>query len=486
MNRWCFGLLTIFFTTGSTFSASNDRDSAALMTASTGFARSAPPSMLSAAAPPSDTPGRAPQGLTQTDVEETRATAPVDADVEAGRAATREHRVRGRDPAAVPDADLPAVWIGVRVTPVPAPLAAHIGPAGALVANIVKGSPADDAGLARYDIIVKFAGHEIAGPSDLPAVVAKATPGEPVAVQVIRAGAPRELRITPRKRPSGPPGEMKYPEPEEEALVRDDLLLHGLRVRPDLDGEWLVEDLGPLPEIPDILREFSKGLWDSASRGPSTLPSVPFLRRLRPFVSPSEDFLADARVEIRISRRTDDERIEIARDADGTFTVTREDADGQRNKATYDSEEALAEGDPAAHELFIAHVRSGPVALLRVRPNPDALPQWRREFQTDVERKLREALERAKQSRTEALRELNRARERATEAWEQARREYRRYLRPGRDDARTLIARIDPSGAITILERRADKETKYRFDSIEDLRAAEPELHEQLRELLPQ
>ena len=478
MSHWCVGLLTVFAATWLTAPQPIDPDPASVVVEPTGYVAGTPEPLATADGAGDDEAGRAAQGAPQTGVEvlaaEARGGDPAD-----GRPAVREYRIQRRVRTPEPGADLPKVWIGVRVTPVPAPLAAHIGSAGAMVANVVKGSPADAAGLEQYDVIVKFAGREIAAPQDLPTTVGAATPGEAVAVQLVRKGATMNLTIAPQNRPSGAPGELKYPEPEEDTLVQDYLRLRGLTLQPGPEGQWLLQDLGSLQEMPDVLKELTQKFIDVEPPAPPAPPGAP--QPPTPwffFGGPDDDAPADARAEIRIAVRTDGHRTEIERDADGKFTVTRVDAEGQKKEATYDSEEALAEGDPAAHALYRTHIRSERRAFLWTRPAPDAVQKWRQEFQVDVEKKLREALEPSTEAR--------RARERATEAWEQARREYRRYLRPGRDDAQTLIARLDASGAITVIEKSGAKETKYRFDSIEDLKAAEPELYERLRELLPQ
>jgi len=55
-------------------------------------------------------------------------------------------------------ADDPA-WLGVRLGPIPEALAAHLKDArGAIVDDVVQGSPAEKAGLKRFDMIVAVGG----------------------------------------------------------------------------------------------------------------------------------------------------------------------------------------------------------------------------------------------------------------------------------------------------------------------------------------
>jgi serine protease Do len=66
-------------------------------------------------------------------------------------------------------------------------------PAGALVASVEKGSPADKAGLQPGDVIHAVDGRAIMASGDLPAQISLATPGQKVQLQVWRQGRDMEL-----------------------------------------------------------------------------------------------------------------------------------------------------------------------------------------------------------------------------------------------------------------------------------------------------
>jgi serine protease Do len=66
-------------------------------------------------------------------------------------------------------------------------------PAGALVASVEKGSPADKAGLQPGDVIHAVDGRAIVASGDLPAQISLATPGQKVQLQVWRQGRDMEL-----------------------------------------------------------------------------------------------------------------------------------------------------------------------------------------------------------------------------------------------------------------------------------------------------
>ena len=66
-------------------------------------------------------------------------------------------------------------------------------PEGALVSNVEKGGPADQAGLLSGDVIRKVNGQAIVSSGDLPAVIGMAAPGDSVKLEIWRQGASKEL-----------------------------------------------------------------------------------------------------------------------------------------------------------------------------------------------------------------------------------------------------------------------------------------------------
>jgi serine protease Do len=66
---------------------------------------------------------------------------------------------------------------------------------GALVAEVMKGSPAERAGIKTGDVIVEFNNKEIKDSSDLPAMVARVAPGTSVPLKVLRDGKDISLPI---------------------------------------------------------------------------------------------------------------------------------------------------------------------------------------------------------------------------------------------------------------------------------------------------
>jgi serine protease Do len=87
-------------------------------------------------------------------------------------------------------------WLGVSAQQVTPDLAAALGlpdPIGALVNGIVKGGPAEKAGLLRGDVIIELDGKKILDPSELPRMVAFGHIGKTVTLKIIRKGNPEEI-----------------------------------------------------------------------------------------------------------------------------------------------------------------------------------------------------------------------------------------------------------------------------------------------------
>jgi PDZ domain len=87
-------------------------------------------------------------------------------------------------------------WLGVDTTFFPQ--------AGAIVVNVVPGSPADTAGLVPGDIITEINGHPIQGPNDLQSALAGMRVGQQVTIGYEQGPSAYTAQVTLRSRPSGP------------------------------------------------------------------------------------------------------------------------------------------------------------------------------------------------------------------------------------------------------------------------------------------
>jgi len=89
-------------------------------------------------------------------------------------------------------------WLGVAVQPITPELLRAFdlkNEKGALVAQVTPGSPADEAGLERGDVIVRFAQQQIQKMRELPRIVSNTPVGNKVDVEVIRKGRSETLHV---------------------------------------------------------------------------------------------------------------------------------------------------------------------------------------------------------------------------------------------------------------------------------------------------
>jgi serine protease Do len=144
-------------------------------------------------------------------------------------------------------------WLGIAIQDVTDELASSFGVRereGVLVADVMKGGPAEAAGLRAGDVIVELSGTKIREVPDLQRRVAAVAPGQTVAVGVVRDGTTERLNVRI--------GEM----PGEEPVVVD--------AAPEPEGFGLqVEALTPdAAERLDVPFSYGLLVTDVASGGP--------------------------------------------------------------------------------------------------------------------------------------------------------------------------------------------------------------------------
>jgi len=89
-------------------------------------------------------------------------------------------------------------WLGVSIQEVTPELAKSFGlkeKKGALVAQVVSGSPAEKAGIEQGDVIVEFDGKEITDSKDLPRIVASTPVGKAVTIKLSRSGKALDRQV---------------------------------------------------------------------------------------------------------------------------------------------------------------------------------------------------------------------------------------------------------------------------------------------------
>ncbi|MFB3145836.1 MAG: PDZ domain-containing protein, partial [Nitrospirales bacterium] len=96
-------------------------------------------------------------------------------------------------------------WLGVSIQQLTPELADQFGSpdaSGALVGDVVSGSPAENAGLQRGDIIRHYNGTKVKDPTHLRSLVAETSPGTSASVSVLRHNSPQELSVAIGELPS--------------------------------------------------------------------------------------------------------------------------------------------------------------------------------------------------------------------------------------------------------------------------------------------
>jgi Do/DeqQ family serine protease len=99
-------------------------------------------------------------------------------------------------------------WLGVVIQDVTDELASSFGVRereGVLVADVMKGGPAEAAGLRPGDVVVELNGMRIREVPDLQRRVAGVAPGDKVRVVVVRDGAPQPVTVTVGEMPTDEP-----------------------------------------------------------------------------------------------------------------------------------------------------------------------------------------------------------------------------------------------------------------------------------------
>jgi serine protease Do len=89
-------------------------------------------------------------------------------------------------------------WLGVSIQEVTPALAKSFDlkeKKGALVAQVVSGSPAEKAGIERGDVIVEFDGKEVTDSKDLPRIVALTPMGKAVTIKLLRNGKALDRQV---------------------------------------------------------------------------------------------------------------------------------------------------------------------------------------------------------------------------------------------------------------------------------------------------
>jgi len=373
-------------------------------------------------------------------------------------------------------------WLGCRIGPVPESLDAQLSleGRGTMVINVAKDSPADKAGLERYDVIVKFGPDPVTSPDDLIERVRKHRSTDKVSVEVLHKGKAKTIEVALAGRPAAGEEVYKY-ERLPDALLDDRVGISGRLFRRGPDG-WTVEDLWELEDLPKPFKKI-----------------IPKTRRKhgRYWLEKEQDAISKFQARVKHEGQV----IEVEGNISGPITVRRTHREGQSEKVrkqTYKTPADLKQGDPEAHRIYQdatgAH-RRGQSDLLK-QPRVQERKRWLRDLfdrMPEVDRLLdREELDKLLEEKRKAWgqdldREVRGVEKRLAEI-EKRLRERLKELRlsdrlvPGAPSATTRFE-VSQDGKITVHLREGETELSLEFKDANELKAKRPELFKKYESL---
>lgn len=383
-------------------------------------------------------------------------------------------------------------WMGVRVSPVPEALAAHLplgrseaNPnVGLMVVNLVKDGPADVGGLRQYDVITHFDGELVTDElGRFVQQIGKHAPDEKVTLTVIRESRRKRVAITLGRSKPALSADYTYKYPEQPTGVfQQSSEFRGAVITRTSDG-WQMQDFkdadpAMFKDLPDDVREKVMAWTGKVAPGKRTV-----VNRDGQSVEIRQD--ATGQITVRRSSRNDDGLEKVVahtysdvlelKNADGeAFALHQKiEADPSLAKPLTDrGEEATDDAEPGAGEepaeptdpdelarmltdteMYREQIRDYEAFLdqyteyLRGRLDEDGEPL---EDDERVPMMWRELLDRANQQQMQPLREFT----------------------------------VDPSGRIDVRIRKEAGDLVISFRNEEEMSAMYPKLYEQYRKLV--
>lgn len=263
-------------------------------------------------------------------------------------------------------------WLGVQFGPVSDALAAHLHTKnGMVILNIVKGSPADEAGLQQYDVVTSVDGRQLGNkPMDLANLVKTLRTGEKAELQLIRGGKQTSMSVTVGERPENWSAQgYKYEEPQEAVHAQYQNLLpqlytykNGKLTLPDADAVKRWQSMIPL------LRE-QEGAGTFSTNGGTRTFSI-------------------------IRKNDDGQTIELRSEAGGKIKVNRTTKDGEKTTHVYANDQELKSDDAEAYKLYSeSQVNQGADGFGKFGGGAFGWDNFDWNGNADFDKKIREAIE---------------------------------------------------------------------------------------------
>jgi len=202
---------------------------------------------------------------------------------------------------------------------------------GLMVSNVFVDSPADDAGIKRYDVIIEADGKQVNNKVEaFIKHIHKRKPGERLKLTIVRQGKKANITVKLGKKPDDVDAlELLYELTDPDVAHWRKFGLRGKILRPDQKGGWKLEDLGEIPK--------------------SWIPPEWQKRPLKHWFGLEE--------EINQAKRVDKQGrvLHVRQKKDGTIEVKRykeTDGEEQAEVKTYKNMDELKKEDHEAHELL--------------------------------------------------------------------------------------------------------------------------------------
>jgi len=238
-------------------------------------------------------------------------------------------------------------YVGVHLSPVPAAVASQLRlkDKGVMVRNVAKGSPADKAGLDRYDVIIAIGKDKpVKTVPEFIHTVHKLKAGEVLDLTVLRAGTQKPISVTLGKRSAGRLEYIYEEDPDDQ--VKDEFSIRRGMLRKK-DGKWVFETPDGKPvelPLPQILKAMPNEAWGNIRVQTQSIGDANNTRQ------------------VTVTSVTNGKTLSVKSGADDKIEVTRTTPDGKSNKATYENADQLKQKDREAFDLYQS-VQNGKVRL---------------------------------------------------------------------------------------------------------------------------
>jgi hypothetical protein len=384
-------------------------------------------------------------------------------------------------------------WLGVSIGQVPEALVDQLdlNGHGVMILNVVKGGPAEVAGLKAHDVIMSFDGDEASNDiHKLVELVGAHKPGDEVDVVVLRDGEENIFTVELASRADM--NEFVWVHKGDPlAEVEERIVTRGKVMRKGPNEEWIFEDLGDLSELSDLSEKIKVLIPKAGTQS-------------------TKVYLDGNRKSILTKIVKDGDVLVVEQEDEGEITVTRTDKDGQETTTVYGDMDELAEGDPEAFELFnesgggaIVHLDLEGLADLDLDFDFDmeALTEEATEWRTELQERLSEASEAYHASMEEAHEALREALEQWEEqGWDGRSEPWSQFMKkpPMHQKGAPFFTHeglvqlgkprhsftVKEDGSIDVRIRKGDSELVRVFSGERDLAERSPELYEKYQALI--